>query len=213
MTTTTLDSALPLAAHESRVGASSAALRPWRALLPSTGQVMGTETWQGLRARFLAARVERTAEAGRPIVLGDASHPYEVLPGRRDLLERLGAFRGLTVRIVSRGGAAALDDLDRLAHLDREHVVAVDLHLPAAATLPTPSHLEVARQLSARGLTVHLVLPVAAAACRLAPILREAHAAGIHDVALAPSAPSAAHQRLDRLRFEAGFPHPLPTRG
>lgn len=215
MTSTTLDLTLP------RLAPLTPSLAPRKTLGRTLGRTLRELTaaaWRERSARLAVERATRSAiERNRPgtVVLDSIDQLAD--PGA--LLERLEGFRadetcGLVV--VVRGRAAVLiEHADQLARLDRDHAVRLELACdgPTEAA-PCPSAAtEAAERLAARGLSVWLRLPIAAAGRRLRPLLDAAFAAGVTDVAFVDGAPTAAEERLRRLRLEVGFPRALPGRG
>lgn len=211
-----------------------------------------------------APRLRRGSEprfVGSRIILGTVDAPYVPEDGRRDLarlremleargplrllkpvrpLRPLSMARELTISITTRS-PLLLHDLDLLAELDRDHVVNVDVLLPAldpdlvrrlephVQAPPAPlARLELVRRLTSEGIATRLLCRLLAPALRAVatsntdePGERHLHAlftaageAGAWDLVAAQAATDRlGHTIFNRLRLEYGFPRGTPGRG
>lgn len=152
-------------------------------------------------------------------VLGTASVPFEVLPNRQQLLDRLDEMPGRTVILHCRS-AAVLDDLPRLERLDQDHALRIEWLLDPSVPAQRSEALGSAARLAAAGLEVHLVLESSGARVdsrrpSLEQLFTEAGHVGVTDIRLAESAGSHGDgfHGIGLLRLEHGFPAVRPGRG
>ncbi|MEM9594350.1 MAG: hypothetical protein AAGD06_08805 [Acidobacteriota bacterium] len=167
--------------------------------------------------------LRRALRTGRPVTLGTQKQSFEALPERDallDLLERA-ALRGsaTAVTLLCRS-AAVLETLPRLAQLDQDHAIVVDVS-PAGGDDRLGSQArqdalarqgETVRRLSQEGIATRWDLGGTCddlSTAELRTAVAAAASAGATDVRC-EGEPS---HRLERLRLEFGFPRVLPGRG
>lgn len=179
-----------------------------------------------LRPRLPRALRRRLAD-GRPIELGSEAEPF-VAVGNGDrilrrLLERLAsAEEGCSLRIVSFGSDLA-GHAGRLARLDRDHAITIDVPIPSLdplrahrldPTAPSPyARLGAIDRLSRHGLAVRVLIPAKASAEATAAVAEAAASFGAIDLVAAPSAPPRLAAEVARLCLVHGMPRAASLRG
>lgn len=173
--------------------------------------------WKRLRdliSPFLQLRVARAVRRGDPVTLGSRRLPFESMADRHALLDLLPEDRSLVLRLRCRG-REILDDLPRLARLDRRHDLSVEWWLEEPRRLAwTRSSLDGAGRLAAEGIRVRLVWRAgvkwdASDLESWAATARELH---IWDIRCETDSVELA-RHFELVRLEYGFPVPFPGRG
>lgn len=170
--------------------------------------------WHGDDAARAATIVARAQRRGTTICLGTPQTPYAADTSFPHLLDALESTRDITLSIVS-ADTALFEWADRLAALDRRHVITIGVPVTCDALHPA-SALYRATRLSELGLDVRLLLPSdAEERLDVEALFADAAQTGIRDLAVidAARADRETLARLDHLRLRHGFPRPTIGRG
>ena len=167
-------------------------------------------------------RILRAASRHQPIVLGTAARPWE--PARRSSpessspLESLKSFGGLEIQITAQS-PRALQELEVLIELDRDHAVHVDVVVDDVSlrSRKTQGALQMARRLVGEGLSTRVLVladGLRDGQDRLRRFFEAVRDAGASDVRTeSRGAEDRRASRFARLRLQHGFPLAQPGRG
>ena len=169
-------------------------------------------------------KLQRALADGAPLQLGSLERPFEARDEGHRLLRwlegQLEQRAGHSLRLVT-AGPDLVGNRARLARLDRDHAIEIDI---ATTHALNASQLAALRQLSQCGLAVRLGLPAALqgrSTANLSALVAAAVDHGAHDVVVGPPASRRAYGVSDAqlrdtvryLRLLHGLPRALPGRG
>ncbi|MEM8933547.1 MAG: hypothetical protein AAGE94_20320, partial [Acidobacteriota bacterium] len=176
------------------------------------------------RRHALQKRLERAVVDAPTVVLGTTAIPFEALDDRHALLDSLEGRDGVAITLITRGAVDDEDEIQRLARLDLDHAVTVDIHLDATLAPSRFAALRSIERFAALGIATRLILDTISDADvtqgALGAMVDEAAALGVVDVvvrddgdASAEPANRRAQVELYRLRLRHDLPRALPGRG
>lgn len=168
------------------------------------------------RRHLLRKKLDRAVASEAAVRLGSDAIPFESLDERDALLDALARRRGVIVTVPTRGDLHA-DELSRLARLDLDHAVTVEVRLEAPTSARRFGALRAVARAAERGLVARLVVESFGTDRRsLETLVAEAADAGVLDVVAAiDEEATRSRQAIDlyRLRLRHGLPRVVAGRG